>query len=106
MAWAKTSSHERGYGASWVKLRRVALARDCGLCVPCKKEGRLTPATEVDHVISKANGKRKGMADAAIESLNNLQSICKECHTAKTQVEEGRSEPKPKKTVGSDGWPS
>lgn len=106
MAWSKESSHSRGYGAAWVKKRKFVLARDNGLCVPCGKSGRLTIATEVDHIVSKANGKRKGMSDAVIESDTNLQSICNECHKAKTLQEEGKSVPKPKKTVGSDGWPS
>ncbi len=75
------SRHERGYGAAWDKLRRVILARDCGLCQPCALAGRTTVATQVDHITAKERG---GTDDAA-----NLQAICVDCHKTKT-ANEGR----------------
>lgn len=67
---------QRGYGAAWVKLRAQILQRDGGLCQPCLAQGRVTPATQVDHKVAKA----QGGTDAEV----NLQSICKPCHQAKT----------------------
>ena len=67
---------EQGYGHAWRKLREAVFKRDKGLCVPCKRENRITVATEVDHIIEKADG--------GTDDLGNLQSICKLCHTAKT----------------------
>ncbi len=75
--------HERGYGTAWDALRLAILQRDAGLCVPCRTAGRVTPATEVDHVVNRARG---GTDDPA-----NLQSICMACHNAKTARESAGS---------------
>ena len=71
--------HVRGYGNAWVKRRERILLRDCGLCQVCKHVGRVTIATDVDHIISKA---RDGTDDD-----DNLQAICRDCHKAKTARE-------------------
>lgn len=71
--------HERGYGNDWTKLRNVIMRRDSYLCQVCLAVGRVTPAHAVDHIVPKANG--------GTDDPNNLQSICKPCHTTKTAVE-------------------
>ncbi|ARL87612.1 HNH endonuclease [Burkholderia pseudomallei] len=76
------SRHARGYGTAWTKLRREVLARDNGLCVPCRKKGRIARAVAVDHIVSKAEG--------GTDEHANLQSICKPCHDAKTATEAAR----------------
>jgi 5-methylcytosine-specific restriction protein A len=76
---SKESSHRRGYGAAWRRLREVILNRDGGLCQVCLNDGIITIATEVDHIISKANG---GTNDEY-----NLQSICSPHHNEKTAKE-------------------
>lgn len=84
--WASTSvqsTTERGYGWQWQKVRERILARDCGLCCMCKAHGRLTLATEVDHIVNKAAG--------GSDHDSNLQSACKPCHKAKTAAESGRA---------------
>ena len=75
----RRSTTERGYGAQWQKLRRDILQRDHGLCQPCKRAGRVTLATEVDHIRNKAQGGKDNPA--------NLQAICRPCHAAKTADE-------------------
>ncbi|MCG7984766.1 MAG: HNH endonuclease [Candidatus Thiodiazotropha lotti] len=70
------SSTKRGYGAKWRKIRAEILRRDSNHCIPCKLAGRVTTATQVDHIVPKA----KGGTDEAI----NLQSICTKCHARKT----------------------
>lgn len=76
---AKTT--DRGLGWEWQKFRLRILKRDCYLCQPCKREGRTTPANEVDHIIPRAKGGE--MVD------ENAQSICSECHESKTAADEG-----------------
>lgn len=76
------SRHERGYGAAWVKLRKAVLNRDKRLCVPCSDRGVYTVATAVDHIIPKSEG--------GTDDMNNLQSICKDCHSEKTAQEARR----------------
>lgn len=70
---------ERGYGAAWDRLRLAILRRDMGLCQPCKARGRATAATAVDHIKPKAQG--------GTDEPENLQSICDDCHRAKSAAE-------------------
>lgn len=66
--------------ARWQRLRKAKLARDpvCQYCPP----GRLTPATEVDHILPMARG-----GDAL--DWDNLKSACRSCHSSKTAFEDG-----------------
>lgn len=92
--WSKESRHARGYGSAWDKIRKTVLHRDCGLCQPCSKQGKLTKATEVDHIIDKAQN--------GTDEDSNLQSICKQCHIEKTLKAQGKTL---KPQIGQDGWP-
>lgn len=73
------STTERGYGYVWSKLRKRILQRDKHLCVACKAKGRITEATDVDHVVCKAQG--------GTDDESNLQSLCSPCHIEKTAME-------------------
>jgi 5-methylcytosine-specific restriction protein A len=75
------STTERGYGHSWQKRRKAVLRRDNGLCVECYKRDTLTIATDVDHIVRKADG--------GTDDMDNLQSLCRRCHIAKTRLENG-----------------
>lgn len=84
--WANTqrgNTTQRGLGWAWQKLRERVLERDCGLCQPCKRAGRITPATEVDHIHNRAEG-------GTVLDEANAQSICAPCHKAKTAEESKR----------------
>lgn len=68
---------KRVYDTSfWKKLRKQTLNRDNWLCCECARNGKVKPATEVDHIIPLSKG--------GTNDLSNLQSLCHECHTAKT----------------------
>ena len=84
------SRQSRGYGAEWDKRRKRILHRDKGLCQVHLKDGRYRPATEVDHIVNKADAKARGWSDEQIEADINLQSICTECHQVKTAEEAKR----------------
>lgn len=73
------SAHDRGYGWAWKKQRAVVLNRDQGLCRTCRASGRVTAATEVDHIVPKSSG--------GSDDESNLQAICADCHKAKTARE-------------------
>ena len=82
IAWASSvgkTPTERGYGAAWRKLRNLALKRDSHLCQLCLRNGIVTLATEVDHILNKARG--------GTDSMDNLQSVCRSCHRLKTHKE-------------------
>lgn len=76
------SRHDRGYGSAWVKLRQLVMERDRGLCQCCLRQGRISPAQQVDHIKPKAEG--------GSDSPDNLEAICCECHKVKTASESRR----------------
>lgn len=68
---------ERGYDSRWRKARAAFLQRN-PLCAECRKNGVLTPATVVDHIIPH-RGDLKLFWDE-----ENWQPLCKNCHDRKT----------------------
>jgi 5-methylcytosine-specific restriction protein A len=102
--WSKQSRQSRGYGRAWDIKRLQILRRDKYLCQcrHCKAEGRITPASEVDHIVSKAEAKRLGWSDERTESDSNLQSINHDCHERKNLEDKGVRE---RVQIGVDGWP-
>lgn len=68
---------ERGYDSRWRKARAAFLQRN-PLCAECRKNGVLTPATVVDHIIPH-RGDQKLFWDE-----ENWQPLCKNCHDRKT----------------------
>lgn len=106
MAWGSKSRHERGYDAAWERIRKVVLARDCGLC-QCKQcQDSVSPliATHVDHIVPKAKAKKMGWTRAQMDAETNLQSLHPDCHKRKTAEDEGRTL-SVKVQTGADGWP-
>jgi len=75
----KGTRHQRGYGATWERLRRVVIQRDSGLCQECLKHEDLTQGSDVDHITPKSQG--------GTDALDNLQLLCKSCHKRKTTDE-------------------
>ena len=77
------TARERGYTWEWEQARLAHLEAS-PLCVHCEREGRLIPATVVDHVIPHRGDK------ALFWDRDNWQSLCAPCHSRKTWGEEGR----------------
>lgn len=72
------AEHDRFYHrAAWKKVRALQLQLE-PLCRECRKAGKLTAASVVDHIIERS----KGGADY---DLNNLRSVCVNCHNAITR---------------------
>ena len=65
-------------GNSLQKIRRDHF-RENPLCVQCEKEGRISLATELDHIVPIAHG--------GSESDSNRQGLCRYCHDAKSATE-------------------
>ena len=109
MAWPTTSRHQRGYGSSWDKLRLVILKRDkylcqCDQCKGGRPGGRLTVASDVNHIIPKAKAKAMGWTDEQIDDPTNLQSVAGDCHERITAEQFGGTY-RPKVKIGLDGFP-
>ena len=79
----RANSHQRGYDKRWKKLRDDYIAAH-PLCEYCEKEGRTTPAREVDHIIP-----FNGPDDPSRLFWGNLQALCRRCHAIKTKAEQG-----------------
>jgi len=68
------------------------------LCVECQKQGRVTLATELDHIIALTNGGK----DFHEDSGTNRQGLCTDCHLRKSAKDKGITY---KHRIGADGWP-
>lgn len=64
------------------------------LCVLCERAGRLSVATDLDHIVALVNG--------GGNEEENLQGLCAACHVDKTAVDLGQQV---KTVIGPDGWP-
>ena len=64
------------------------------LCVMCETQGRITAATDLDHIQAITNGGK--------DDETNLQGLCSECHKAKTARDLNYA---PRRRTGPDGWP-
>lgn len=73
---------QRGYNYKWQKAREVYLKQN-PLCVTCDKDGEVTAATVVDHIIP-----HKG-DQGLFWDVKNWQPLCKQCHDRKTVLEDG-----------------
>ncbi|WP_296090331.1 HNH endonuclease signature motif containing protein [uncultured Alloprevotella sp.] len=71
----------------WRKMRRQKLS-ETPLCERCTKEGRVRAATEVHHVVPIESAISEAEKTRLAYDFNNLQSLCRECHT-KTHTEMG-----------------
>ena len=78
-------------GKAWRVLRARVLDGE-PLCRMCKAMGRLTEATDVDHIDN----------DPTNNSMEALQPLCHECHSRKTQADMGKSV---SYGCDSNGWP-
>jgi 5-methylcytosine-specific restriction protein A len=70
---------ERKRGSAGVKDRQRIKERDCGLCVRCQKEGRVSLGKVVDHIVPLWAG--------GSDEDENKQLLCDPCHDAKTARE-------------------
>lgn len=63
---------KKRYGRAWKKIRDRHMA-EYPLCEMCKKQGRLTPAEEIHHIVPLSHG--------GTHEESNLMSLCKACHS-------------------------
>lgn len=71
---------ERKRGAAGVRDRERIRARDCGLCQECKRQGRISIGTVVDHI--------KPLCDGGSDNDDNKELLCQTpCHDLKTARE-------------------
>jgi len=87
---------QRGYCNQWLKLRASILASE-PLCRICAVQGRVTAATQVDHVVP-----FRGIADPARLDRSNLRPVCADHHM---QITSAAARGQRLRITGPDGWP-
>ncbi len=78
--------------ARWRRCRTAVLSHE-PLCRRCQKHGRITPATEVHHIVPLESVPDPARRAALAYDLHNLMPLCHDCHTA---VHREMSKPKRK----------
>lgn len=69
--YERDPASNKRYGRSWKRIRdRYIKAHP--LCEDCEKQGKLTAAEEVHHIITVSNG--------GTNENDNLMSLCQSCH--------------------------
>jgi len=91
--WANRDGSGRG-GRPWRRIRERVLKRDGYLCRTCRDKGRVTPATEVHHVIALSQG--------GTDDDGNLLGLCQDCHLESDAANRGHRR---RPTFTSDGRP-
>jgi 5-methylcytosine-specific restriction enzyme A len=97
MAEPRGKTAARGYGGRWQRERKQFLDLH-PLCVMCQKNGHVTPATVVDHIIP-----HKG-DPTLMWDWPNWQALCATHHNRDKQSQD-KGGNKRTVTYGADGWP-
>ena len=83
-AWSKkVDAPKRVTGRKLQQLREQLFRRD-PLCAECKRHGRVTLASQRDHI--------KPLAEGGTDTDDNVQGLCIECHDAKSLQERIRAQ--------------
>ena len=79
--YERTPEMKKRYGGAWPAIRKRFITAH-PLCEVCKREGRITAAAEVHHIVP--------LADGGTHDPTNLMALCKACHSRITATEGGR----------------
>jgi 5-methylcytosine-specific restriction protein A len=78
-AWSKpVKATKRITGRRLQRMRASLFSRD-PLCAECRKQGRVTLATQRDHIIP--------LAEGGLDDETNEQGLCDACHEGKSLAE-------------------
>lgn len=82
----RLNPHQRGYNREWRKISKQFLDAHplcAGFDSVCEERGRITPATDVDHIVPHRGNLR------IFWDQSNWQALCHTCHSRKTAREDG-----------------
>ena len=79
----KGSMTKRITGRRLQRIRKQVFGEQ-PICVACKAKGRVTVATQVDHIVALVNGGE--------DDHDNRQALCTPCHQVKTAQDCGYKE--------------
>lgn len=78
-AWAKKPTATKRITGRRLQAMRVSLFARNPLCVECDRLGRVTLATQRDHI--------KPLAEGGTDDDSNVQGLCHDCHEGKSLAE-------------------
>ena len=81
-AWSKRVDAPKRTTGRKLQAMRERLFRASPLCVACEAQGRVTAATQRDHIIP--------MSEGGADDDDNVQALCKGCHDVKSKAEAAR----------------
>ena len=81
-AWAKPVTATKRVTGRKLQAMRAKLFQESPLCVECERHGRVTLATQRDHI--------KPLAEGGLDDASNVQALCEPCHEAKSKTESQR----------------
>lgn len=82
-AWAKKPTAVKRITGRRLQAMRARLFTANPLCVECERQGRVTLATQRDHIVS--------LEEGGLDDDTNEQGLCDECHEVKSQAERLRA---------------
>ena len=72
----KTNNDKFYKSIQWRAVRKLVLHRDAYLCQTCKRQGRITPATIVHHIVPVRYDSKMALEP------DNLETMCASCNIA------------------------
>ena len=79
VVWARKVTATKRVTGRKLQAMRAALFMRCPLCVDCQKVGRVTIATQRDHITP--------LAEGGEDDESNEQALCVACHDVKSKAE-------------------
>lgn len=83
-AWVKKPMATKRTTGRKLQAMRAALFQAQPLCVMCEAQGRVTLATQRDHIVPLAEGGQ--------DTADNTQGLCEPCHEGKSLAERLRAQ--------------
>jgi len=80
-AWVKKADAPKRISGRKLQKLRADLFRQSPLCVVCQAEGRITAATERDHIVPLSQTQKDEASNVG------MQALCHACHEAKSKRE-------------------
>ncbi len=78
-AWSKSPTPTKRITGRRLQTLRDRLFSSNPLCVACERLGRVTLATQRDHI--------KALAEGGTDDDSNVQGLCQDCHEGKSLAE-------------------
>lgn len=78
-AWSKKPDAPKRVTGRKLQAMRYRLFTSNPLCVECERLGRVTLATQRDHI--------KPLAEGGTDDDSNVQGLCRDCHDGKSLAE-------------------